>query len=129
MNKPNKVLMAYDGLAGADAALSDLKRAGLPVKTEALVVSIADVFLPPEGFVEESVPEAMALPVRRGWEDASQRVKDSEKLAKRAADQIKADFPDWQVRAEAFADSPAWGILKKAQEWKADLDDDGGLLF
>jgi hypothetical protein len=37
-----KILVAYDGSDGAKAALSDLQRAGLPRKAEALGVSVAD---------------------------------------------------------------------------------------
>ena len=30
-------------------------------------------------------------------------------------------FPGWQVRAEASADSPAWGVIKQADTWHPDL--------
>lgn len=30
-------------------------------------------------------------------------------------------FPTWDVRAEACADSPAWGVIKKVDEWQPDL--------
>ena len=35
-------MIAYDGTAGASAALDDLARAGLPSKAEAVVVTVAD---------------------------------------------------------------------------------------
>ena len=41
-----KILVAYDGSECADAAIADLKNAGLGANTEALVVSLADVLLP-----------------------------------------------------------------------------------
>lgn len=115
-----KILIAYDGSAGAEAALEDLKRAGLPEKGSAWVVSVADVFLP-SGLTQKSIPKSMVPAVRKGWEHALQAVERSRMLAHRASKKIKADFPGWKVRPEAFADSPAWGILKKAAEWKADL--------
>jgi very-short-patch-repair endonuclease len=37
-----RVLITYDGSAHADAALADLRRAGLPREAEALLVSVAD---------------------------------------------------------------------------------------
>ena len=37
-----RVLIAYDGSAHADAALDDLRRAGLPREAEAQLVSVAD---------------------------------------------------------------------------------------
>jgi hypothetical protein len=43
MHQPMKVLVGYDGLSCADAALHDLRRAGLPGVVEAVVMSVADV--------------------------------------------------------------------------------------
>ena len=40
------VLIAYDGSVGADAALHDLKRAGLPSKANGVVLTVADVWPP-----------------------------------------------------------------------------------
>jgi hypothetical protein len=47
MSETMKVLIAYDGSSGADAALEDMQRAGLSRVAEALILSIAEVFLPP----------------------------------------------------------------------------------
>jgi nucleotide-binding universal stress UspA family protein len=41
--------------------------------------------------------------------------------AAQAAGIVQASFPNWNVRSHASADSPAWGILKEADEWLADL--------
>lgn len=41
-----KLLIAYDGSKCADAALDDLRQAGLPRSVEVLVLSVADVLLP-----------------------------------------------------------------------------------
>lgn len=40
-----RVLIAYDDSAHAEAALYDLRRAGLPREAEALLVSVADGFV------------------------------------------------------------------------------------
>ena len=42
MNKRMKVLIGYDGSGYSDAAIDDLRRAGLPSEVEALVVSVGD---------------------------------------------------------------------------------------
>ncbi|MCE3240603.1 MAG: hypothetical protein K0Q83_1110, partial [Deltaproteobacteria bacterium] len=42
-----KLLIGYDGSEHADAAIDDLQRAGLPQDVEAIVLSVADAFLPP----------------------------------------------------------------------------------
>ena len=39
-----KILLGYDGSESADAALHDLKRAGLPDEAEALIVSVRIFF-------------------------------------------------------------------------------------
>ena len=41
--------------------------------------------------------------------------------ALRASKRIQAEHPGWEVRAEACGDSPAWAVIDKAREWKADL--------
>ncbi|HKR58949.1 MAG TPA: universal stress protein [Pyrinomonadaceae bacterium] len=118
-----KILVAHDGSGGADAALDDLKNAGLPKAVEALVMTLADVVVPPsinEG-VDNTFPTDLPKGVRRAHERAGQRVKEAEAIAKRAAEKIKKEFPAWQVGHEAFADSPTWALIRKAAEWKADL--------
>jgi hypothetical protein len=45
------VLIGYDGSESADAALDDLRRAGLPRETEALIVSVGEVLTPPSSDV------------------------------------------------------------------------------
>ena len=42
-----KILIGYDGSESADAALDDLRRAGLPRETETLIVSVAEVLMQP----------------------------------------------------------------------------------
>jgi hypothetical protein len=39
-----KILIAYDGSGGSDELLADLRRAGLPGRAEALVISISGVW-------------------------------------------------------------------------------------
>lgn len=34
---------------------------------------------------------------------------------------VKGDFPQWKVRAEALAGTPALALIQKADEWDADL--------
>jgi nucleotide-binding universal stress UspA family protein len=114
-----KILVAYDGSEWADAALADLKNAGLGAEVEVLVMSLADVLLPPS----DGEPSATPLPegVRLAIERAQQKLEEAKVLAERAADQIRAFFPSWVVNAEAQADSPAWGLIRMADDWKPDL--------
>jgi nucleotide-binding universal stress UspA family protein len=59
--------------------------------------------------------------VKRAHERAERKLKEAESMAERACDQIKASFPEWEVRHKALADSPAWAIIRAADEWKPDL--------
>src|SRR5262245_50958922 len=116
-----KILLAYDGSECAEIALADPKRAGLPAEAEVLVMSLADVFVPPPLDESEStapayVPEA----IRHAHEHAQHMLAQSEVLAKRASEQLKSIFPGWSLSHEAEADSPAWALIRKADEWKPD---------
>ena len=123
MKALSKILIAYDGSACADAALNDLKRAGLPAALEAVVLTVADVILPPPA---DEVPEEELLihtpaGIRHAQEHAARAVEEARALAERAAALVKADFPGWEVKAEACGDSPAWAVIKLADSLKADL--------
>lgn len=123
MDERMKILVAYDGSECADAALEDLKSAGLPKTAEAIVMSLADVFQPPpiNEEVDNTFPMYVPAGVRRAHERAERKVKEAETMAKRASEQIKKSFPEWHVRHEALADSPAWALIRTADKWKADL--------
>lgn len=118
-----KILIAYDGSKSSDAALEDLRRAGLPKTVEAVVMTLADVFLPPpiNEDPDNTVPMQVPASVRLAHERAELAAAEANSLAKRASDQLKQRFPEWNVRHEASADSPAWALIMKADEWKADL--------
>ena len=72
-----KILIAYDGSESADKGIDDLSRAGLPVEVEALVVSVAEVWLPPpRGEFDDTFPLQMPAGLKRAREHAAQIVKD-----------------------------------------------------
>lgn len=118
-----KILVAYDGSEDADAALHDLKRAGLGSAVELLIMSVADVFVPPpiDEEVDNTFPLHVPEGVRRAHERARHELDEAQGLVKRASEQIRSIFPSWQVSYEAVADSPAWALIRKADEWKPDL--------
>ena len=116
-----KVLIAYDGSEYGRAAFEDLKRAGLPPTTDALVLTVADVLMPPVEETGEGVLMQVPASVRRAYERSEGKLKKAEVLAKEASEEIKKHFPEWRVRFEALADSPAWAILRTAEQWKSDL--------
>jgi nucleotide-binding universal stress UspA family protein len=126
MNQQMKILIGYDGSSCADAALLDLWRAGLPQTVEAVVMCVADVLMPPQtppdlGVEGPPFPASVPEATRQAWTRALRAIEEAEALAKQAGERLQTYFPAWKVRAEARADSPAWGLVKKADEWKPDL--------
>jgi nucleotide-binding universal stress UspA family protein len=118
-----KILIGYDGSESADAALADLQRAGLGTETEALVMTVADVFvpLPMDEEVESTVPMYVPQAIKLAHERAQHKLEEAADLAKRMSEQISAIFPNWSISSAAEADSPAWALIRKADLWKPDL--------
>ena len=123
VDKTMKILIGYDGSESADAALEDLQRAGLGNEAEALVMTVADVFvpIPMEEEVENTVPMYVPQAIKHAHERAQHRLEEAAGLAKRVSEQIKSIFPDWRISSDAEADSPAWALIRKADRWKPDL--------
>ena len=121
-----KILIAHDGSQSADAALFDLQRAGLPDDAEALIVSVADVLVVPEAPGYEVAEHAlMSRRVMSGLVQAQKHLKhvlsEAKEFASRAKDQVCSYLPHWSVRTETLAGPAAAELIRKADEWGADL--------
>jgi nucleotide-binding universal stress UspA family protein len=121
-----KIIVGYDGSACSDAALDDLKKAGLPEeKVEAVIISVAEVWLPPPLGNESLTEYAQELQTRpqpfKAYKRNAKAVTEAEAFAKHARNRLQAMFPAWKITAEANYGSPAWEILSKAEELKPDL--------
>jgi nucleotide-binding universal stress UspA family protein len=116
-----KVFIAYDGSAAADTAIDGLRRAGLPANgVEALVMSVGEVWLPPATTDDgESFPELPGL--KESLEHAAEVMQQADEGAERGAKRVREIFAEWTVTAEAHNGSPAFELLNRAEEWKADL--------
>lgn len=113
MKKRMRILIGYDGSESADAALDELRRAGLPVEAEALIISVAEHWMFPLPIQETS---------QAGFIDSFEDfLKESRASARHAANRVQSYFPSWELRAEASAGSPATLLLEKADEWHPDL--------
>ena len=123
MKKVSKVLIAYDGSSCSDAALADLGRAGLPLAIDALVVTVADIILPPpDDELAGEVPAIRIPEVERLTKARAERaLNETQALADQAARRVKANFPGWNVRTEVRCDSPGWAILEMADRDQSDL--------
>ncbi|HEX5705772.1 MAG TPA: universal stress protein [Pyrinomonadaceae bacterium] len=127
MKEKMKLLVGYDGSAYADAALDDLSRAGLPAEdVEAVVLSVAEVWLPPPPpsaaeVVEAADRESPPAASQKWHAKNSEMVKKAEDAASRAAARLRGMFPAWEVTAEAVYGSPAWELVMRADAWRPDL--------
>jgi len=125
-----KLLIAYDGSRFSEAALDDLVGAGLPADCEAQVVSVAEVWLPPNGHSNsDKTREETGIHldshyeklVREQYEKDEMLVAEARTLANHAKNRLEKMFPKWSVQAEATYGSPAWAILDEADKFKPDL--------
>jgi nucleotide-binding universal stress UspA family protein len=126
MSQKMKLLIAYDGSSFADVALDDLLRAGLPSEAEAFVLSVADVWGPPASSpaydqATSELDKELRARVQELRKRVAAAVDEARALAMKAAQQVHAAFPTWETRAESCYGSPAWELIKKAEEWQADL--------
>ncbi|HEY8458998.1 MAG TPA: universal stress protein [Blastocatellia bacterium] len=108
-----KILISYDGSSRANAALKDLRRAGLPADAEAVVMSIPRSYLS-AGEAERNGRSGAPAGVVEEIEEAAA-------MAKQAIDAIRESFPAWEARAELAVGSTARVIEKKTGQWNPDL--------
>ena len=120
-----KILIAYDSSNCAEAALDDLVRAGLPEAGEFAVMSVAEVWLPPENLTREweaENPDSFLTEINHKHDEKSKKaVAEVETMANHAAERLRKMFPRWTVSAEAASGSPAWEVLTKAGDFKPAL--------
>ncbi len=117
-----KLLFAYDGSHCSEAALDDLARAGLPSAGEALIATVAEVWLPPPGSTnEETESEWLRDAVARHRQKGERLMNEAEMRARHAAARFRTMLPGWTVSHSTTYGSPAWEILSLADEARADL--------
>jgi nucleotide-binding universal stress UspA family protein len=119
-----RVLIAYDGSEGADAAIEDLPRAGLANGVEAIILSVAELWLPPPP-PSAGGAEGFPLYTPPGLESARERVAEAiakvRSQAEGASARVQAMFPSWKLGTEVSTGSPAWEVINKADKWEPDL--------
>ncbi|MGH9871873.1 MAG: universal stress protein [Pyrinomonadaceae bacterium] len=118
-----KILVGYDSSECADSALRDLENAGLPKAAEVVVMTIADVFVPPplSDETDREFPLYESEAIRRAHKRAEEKVQQAQLMAERASERLLARFSGWRITPETIADSPAWALIRKSDEWEPDL--------
>lgn len=125
MNGRMKVMIGYDGSSYADAAIEDLRCAGLPRDSEVLVVSTTDlsaVNQPISEFDMHSLVSQRADAVLRSVKGfRGQAIREAEISASKAVERLRRQFPEWKVGYEILQGKPSAALLRKAAAWKPDL--------
>lgn len=120
-----RILIGYDGSKSADAAIKDLKRAGLPRISEVLVVSVADLLVSNQS-VTEVVGQAftsqrVAAGIRLAQTHSEHVREEAKALVAQAKMRVQINFPEWKVESMVIEGSPATELIELAKSWKADL--------
>lgn len=108
-----KVLIAYDGSSCADAAIDDLRNAGLPREGEALVVTVAH-----GGWPASPHSNAELGQFGNPWKE---HMTITGEYAARAATRFQSAFPGWKVSSEPLWGEPVETIKKTIEHWAPDL--------
>ena len=126
MNEPMKVMMAYDGSAYAEAALEDLRRAGLPREADALIVTVSDGVVKTSSPIVEGISASLgsrrvtsAIAVAK--DQAVRLLAEARVLASQARQRVASYFPGWEVNTRVLEGLPSRELLQTAEEWQPDL--------
>jgi nucleotide-binding universal stress UspA family protein len=119
-----KILVAYDVSQCSESALDDLNRAGLPKTGQALLITVAEVWLPPpdgrNGDKSEWDPRIETV-VKKFREKGQNLSNESTMLAEHAAARLRNILPAWQITTCITFGSPASEIISKAEDFQPDL--------
>jgi nucleotide-binding universal stress UspA family protein len=115
-----RIIVAYDGSPCADAALSDLHRAGLHREADVLAITVAERWLPRPSLGGQAV-EARSSAAAVTAPETAEDLKGAYELASQARLRLQSYFTNWKIEAVAATGSPAQEILRKARQWSPDL--------
>jgi nucleotide-binding universal stress UspA family protein len=125
-NKHIKVLIPYDGSESGDAALDELRRAGLPQALDA-IVALTNVWLPLSPYeITRAVSARRMMVLTAGMSSFAPALRDYEEqqaLSVVAERRIRSIFPSGTIMTEAMRDTATVTneILRKAKKWGAEL--------
>ena len=120
-----KILIAYDASESADTAIEGLVRAGLPSRNvEALVISVAEVWLPPPAHnevLDDTFPLQIPAGLKHARERAAGMIAEAEEVAQRGRKRVEQTLPEWKVTHEVKNGSPAFELLNHAEQYQPQL--------
>jgi len=109
-----RVLIAYDGSECADAAVVDLRKAGIPNDAEVLLAHVIDT-----GASISADPERQAGGNCK--QPSKSDLRNGKALTHNAFRWMESNYPGWSSSREVLWGSPATVILEKAHSWHPDL--------
>jgi len=121
-----RILIGYDGSDCADAAIYDLRRAGLPAEVEATVMTCVDLtphlpascYRPADPATVEREPQI----IRNARILALAAMKEAQATVAQGAQRVRAEFPHWIVQTETTPDyTPYRALVLKSDKWRPDL--------
>ena len=110
-----RILIGYDGSEHSDAAIDDLKQAGLPRDSEVLIASVVDLLMSgPE--LSDAVGQVLTVPrvastLKKAQTHAESVTNEAKEAVSRAKKRVQKLFPEWNVRADVMIGTPAWRWL------------------
>ncbi len=119
-----RVLIGYDGSKHSDAALDDLRFAGLPSDAKSLIVSVADPLSATcklQDVAALAMPSSHAVSAARKPQTQSDRAIRAEDFSMKAAERLQLEFPGWEVGKHTRVGTAAWELIDAADDWNADL--------
>lgn len=126
MSKLMKIMIAYDGSGYSEAAINDLRFAGLPREGEAFVVSVQDS-IPPASLsniemIEKAASSRRILStVALLQEQTAETFKHLRESVAAAAENVKLYLPEWEIEGKALVGTPSQTLLEEAGFLRPDL--------
>lgn len=120
-----RILIGYDGSESADAALNDLRVAGLPRDATVLIISVEEATMPASSSMADVTAPPTSARLMSAIDQAeagsAQSLKDAKELAAKAGERVQSYFPDWEVQTDGLLGWPSSELIHRADAWKADL--------
>lgn len=122
-----RIFIGYDGSSTAQAALDDLRRAGLPRDAEAVILAVSEVWLPApptsqaSRTAEPSTSRKSSTPPATQAGAALAPISATRALAVEAKTQLQKQFPAWKIKIQEASGSPAREILTNGLKLKPHL--------
>jgi nucleotide-binding universal stress UspA family protein len=114
-----RILIGYDGSVRADAAVDELRYAGLGDDVQAEVVFVAEVWAPPEDAATGS--SVWDIAIRNVATQGGNTLANASRVVEQGAGRLRARLPAWRVTGLTETGPAAVRLVERAERWPADL--------